>query len=142
MNSLTPRENNSISQMFSDLFARETGVVHSPIFAMTIGKSLSDPTQAEEFWNLAEAEFYHSPYFRMHHAYHLTNEGKAEQGFAKLIALVQEMPWLREVNLNLIQYFERFNAALGKNIMPELEAEIRQRIQEKGWTIVGMTKIK
>ena len=32
----------------------------------------------------------------MHHAYHLTNVGKAEQGFAKLATLVQEMPWLRE----------------------------------------------
>ncbi|MGF1485816.1 MAG: tetratricopeptide repeat protein, partial [Prochloraceae cyanobacterium] len=134
MNSLTPPENNSISRMFSDLFARETGVVHSPIFAMTVGKSLSDPTQAEEFWQLAENEFYHSPYFRMHHAYHLTSVGKAEQGLAKLVALVQEMPWLREANLNLIQYFDSFNATLGKQIMPELEAEIRQRIKEKGWT--------
>ena len=142
MNSLTPPENNSIPRMFSDLFARETGVVHSPIFAMTVGKSLSDPTQAEEFWNLAENEFYHSPYFRMHHAYHLTNHGKAEQGLAKLAVLVQEMPWLQEANLNLIQYFDSFNATLGKQIMPELEAEVRQRIQEKGWTTEGMTAVE
>ena len=45
------------------------------------------------------------------------------------------MPWLREANLNLVEYFNSFNAALGKQIMPELEAEVRQRIQENAWTI-------
>ena len=52
-----------------------------------------------------------------------------------MATLVKEMPWLREVNLNLVEYFNSFNAALGKQIMPELEAEVRQRIQENAWTI-------
>jgi hypothetical protein len=77
----------------------------------------------------------------MQQAYYLTNQGKSEQGFAKLIALVQEMPWLREANLNLLQYFDRFNEALGKEIMPEFQTQVRQRIKEQGWTTEGMTKI-
>ena len=128
-------EDDSISQMFSDFFALETGAIPSPIFAIQIGKKLSDPSQAEEFWQLAEAEFYHNPYFRMNHAYYLTDRGETERGFAKLATLVKEMPWLREANLNLVEYFNSFNAALGKQIMPELEAEVRQRIQENAWTI-------
>jgi tetratricopeptide (TPR) repeat protein len=141
MASLNRSSHSSISEMFFQLFARETGVVHSPVFAIIIGESLSDPTQVEEFWQLAEDEFYYSPYFRMQQAYYLTNQGKSEQGFAKLMALVQEMPWLPEANLNLLQYFDRFNESLGKEIMPEFQAEVRQRIKKAGWTTEGMTKI-
>ena len=38
--------------------------------------------------------------------------------------------------------FDRFNEALGKPIMPKLEAEVRQRIQEEGWTTEGMTVVE
>ena len=38
--------------------------------------------------------------------------------------------------------FDSFNATLGKQIMPELEAEVRQRIKEKGWTTEGMTAVE
>ncbi len=35
-------------------------------------QSFRDLDKAEESWRLAETEFYASPFFRMHHAYHLT----------------------------------------------------------------------
>ena len=58
-------------------------------------------------------------------------------------------PWLavdlvgcEKCFLNLVQYFDSFNATLGKPIIPELEAEVRQRIQKKGWTTEGMTVVE
>ena len=47
----------SAADMFERLFARETGVIPSPFFALQIGSQLEDPAQAEEFWRLAEDEF-------------------------------------------------------------------------------------
>lgn len=130
----------SISDMFSEYFAIETGIVSSPIFAFQIGKSLTDATQAEEFWKLGEVEFYYSPHFRMEHAYYLGNTGRLERCFAKLLALVQEMPWVREANMNLLRLFEHFDPS-GTNVMPEVQTELRERISQNGWTAEGMQEI-
>ncbi len=51
----------------------------------------------------------------MQHAYHLANSNALQHSFAKLIALVQEMPWLREASLNLINFFEHFDPS-GKKL--------------------------
>lgn len=139
MASALPSQSNSsgvIAEMFRNLFARDTGVVSSPVLALEIGESLSNPAQCEEFWHLGETEFYYSPYFRMHHAYYLAQVGATDQSFAKLIALVQEMPWLQEASLNLLQYFEQFDPT-GKQIMPEFQMQLRQTIQQNGWVIDG-----
>ena len=76
----------------------------------------------------------------MHHAYHLADKGAMDRGFAKLLALVKEMPWLREPSLNLIQFFDKLDPT-GQKIMPEFQAHLRQTIEKNGWTIEGMNKM-
>ncbi len=129
-----------IAPLFTNFFSQETGSVPSPVLALEIGESLSDPAQAEEFWRLAETEFYDSAYFRMHHAYHLSQSGETERGFAKLLSLVREMPWLAEPSLNLMEHFKALDPT-GQNIMPEYQTELRQTIRENGWTTEYMNQI-
>jgi tetratricopeptide (TPR) repeat protein len=128
-----------IQTMFAELFSVLTGGVPSPVLAIEIGEKLTDAAQAAEFWQLAEVEFYDSPYFRMHHAYHLAKQGDIPRAIAKLGALVQEMPWLREAHINLDQMLQAVDPDGTK--MSELRQLVRQRIQENGWTTDGMRKI-
>ncbi|MDB5036090.1 MAG: Tetratricopeptide 2 repeat protein [Chlorobi bacterium] len=130
-----------IDEMFRSQFSREEGAVPSPIFAIEMGERISERSWAAEFWRKTEIEFYDSPYFRMHHAYHLGRIGEMNQSFAKLAALVEEMPWLREASLNLLRYFEHFDPA-GDTLLPELQATLRRTIAERGWTTEGMTPIE
>ncbi|MBC8099758.1 MAG: hypothetical protein H7Y11_09975 [Armatimonadetes bacterium] len=57
-----------------------------------------------------------------------------------MVALVQEMPWLREANLNLEIFFRHLDPS-GTNLMPEFQRELRKRISEHGWTTDGMAEI-
>lgn len=132
-------DTDSVKPMFDSLFRLETGAVVSPVLALDIAEQMSDPAQAEEFWRLAETEFYDSAYFRMHHAYFLTRAGARERGFAKLLALVKEMPWLREASLNLAQYFKALDP--DGSIMPEFQAQLQDTIQKNKWTTDGMAKM-
>ncbi len=135
-----PSSSDSISEMFLVTFSIEHGVVPSPVFAIQLGRQLSDPNQAEEFWKLAEAEFYYSPYFRAEHAYHLASKGRNEECLAKLIALVQEMPWLEEASINLQSLFHCFNRG-SERLMPDFQQELSQRIKERGWKGEGIFAI-
>jgi tetratricopeptide (TPR) repeat protein len=130
-----------IGDMFGRVFALETGAVSSPFFALDIAATLGDPEQAEQFWKLGEAEFYDSPQFRMQHAYRLVAGGQALEGFAKLAALVNEMPWLREAQINLLQLFRHLDPA-GDRLMPELRGKVEQTITEQAWTTEGMQLIQ
>ena len=89
-----------IAEMFANLLARDTGSVGSPIFAVTIAESIADPEQSARLWTLLEAEYYDSPYLRIHHAYYLMAHGQKERGSAKLMALAMHMPWAKEATLN------------------------------------------
>jgi hypothetical protein len=128
-----------VDEMFQRLFARDAGIVSSPVLALEIAEQLGDSVQRERFWELAETEFFYSPYFRMHHAYYLARIVETNRSFAKLIGLVQEMPWVKEASLNLERYFEQLDPS-GK-IMPEFQEELRHRIRENGWTREGMREI-
>jgi tetratricopeptide (TPR) repeat protein len=130
-----------ISDVFSRLFALETGAVPSPFFALDFVGSLEDPEQAAQFWKLAEAEFYDSPHFRMRHAYHLAAVGQTREAFAKLAALVSEMPWLREAQINLLQLFKHLDPDGGK-VMPDLRRQVEAKIREEGWTTEDMRMIE
>jgi tetratricopeptide (TPR) repeat protein len=132
-----PSLSDSISDMFLETFSIEKGVVPSPIFAIQFGQQLSDSRQSKEFWKLAEAEFYYSPYFRSHHAYSLASKGQVNECLAKLIALVQEMPWLQEASLNLKCILDYFNQK-GNRIMPDFQNSLSKQIQDRGWTSEGM----
>lgn len=136
---VAPSTDVHIQTMFTELFSVITGAAPSPILAIEIGEKLADPTQSAEFWQLAEAEFYNSPYFRMHHAYHLAKQGDVPRAIAKLGALVQELPWLREAHINFDRMLDAIDPSGSK--MPELRQLVRQRIQENGWTTDGMRKI-
>ena len=136
----TDAELAGIKEVFASLFAVETGVVSSPVLAVEIGRGLADPAQSQEFWRRAETEFIYSPYFRMQHAYELTKKGDTNRALAKLIALVQEMPWVKEASLNLVIYFERLDPE-GK-LMPEFQEQLRKQVQENGWTVEGMHEMR
>ena len=113
----------------------------SPFFALEVAGSLEDPEQAAQFWKLAEAEFYDSPHFRMEHAYHLSATGQVMEAFAKLAALVGEMPWLREAQINLLQLFNHLDPGAGQ-LMPDLRRQVEAKIQEEGWTTDGLRMIE
>ena len=125
-----------ISEMFATLFARETGAVPSSIYAMAFAKSISDPKQSAQFWQLAETEFYDSAYFRADHARYLLEQGDLPKAVAKLAALVQENPGLREPTLNLAAILEKT-----PELMPELRAALLRTIAKNGWTTEGMCRI-
>ncbi|WP_017326742.1 tetratricopeptide repeat protein [Synechococcus sp. PCC 7336] len=132
---------NSVFEIFSDFFMIEKGVIPSPIFALRIGENLSDPAQIWDFWKLAEAEFYDNPYFRVQHSYYLAKSGFLQRSFSKLLALVQEMPWLREASLNLMKIFEYFEQSENE-VMPDFKAKLKQRIEEQGWTFEGIEELE
>jgi tetratricopeptide (TPR) repeat protein len=136
-----PSPSDSISEMFLETFSIEHGVLPSPIFAIQLGQQLSDTKQSDEFWKLAEAEFYYSPYFRSHHAYYLASKGQINECLAKLITLVQEMPWLQESSLNLKYIFDYFNQK-GDRIMPDFQKNLSQKILDRGWTSDGMFRLQ
>lgn len=123
---------NSVHEMFLEIFSVENGLIPSPVFAIQFGQLLTDKSQLSEFWSLAEVEFYYSPYFRAHHSYDLANNGKIEESLAKLAALVQEMPWLKEASLNLTKLFHHFNKQ-GHKVMPDFQDELSNTILERGW---------
>ncbi len=129
--------NESIATMFATLFARDTGAISSPVLAIQLLEVMTDKNQADEFWRLSEAEFYDSPYFRMHHAYNLLKAGHTERTLAKLVALVQEMPWLREASLNLDILLKQIDPG-GDKFMPEFQTQLRQKIRDENWTTEGM----
>ena len=130
-----------IADLFARLFSVETGAAPSPFFALDVVVSLEDTDQAAQFWQLGEAEFYDSPHFRMRQSYHMAATGQTREAFAKLAALVGEMPWLREAHLNLLQLFHHLDPA-GDTLMPELRQQVEQRIQSEGWTAEGMQQIE
>jgi tetratricopeptide (TPR) repeat protein len=121
-----------VVKIFSEVLSCEYGTSSSPVFAIQLGKNFSDSLESEEYWQLTEAEFYSSPYFRAHHAYHLANQGKLHQSFAKLLALVQEMPWLKEASLNLLRHFEHLDPS-GNQLMPETRTKLLATIESNGW---------
>jgi tetratricopeptide (TPR) repeat protein len=130
-------ESDSIAKMFLEVFAIGTGVLPSPVFAIHIAQQLSDVRKLENFWNLAELEFYYSPYFRANYAYSLLAKGKENKCLSKLIVLVEEMPWLKEASLNLRLLFEHFNQS-GNQVMPEFQEKLTAKINHHQWTDEGM----
>jgi tetratricopeptide (TPR) repeat protein len=131
----------AIRELFTNEFALETGVLPSPVMASQMAAGLADPQQSAEFWALTEDEFYYSPQFRMQHAYHLLEQGEQDRFVAKMAGLIDDMYWVKEANLNLIGFLEQVDPA-GKNVLPEMQAEIRERIRENNWTAEGMGEYK
>jgi len=118
--------------VFQQLFAFETGALRSPIVA------LSAALKMPALWPSIEDEFYWSPHVRAQHAYQMARGNQVMRGFAKLVALLREMPWLADATLNCMQIFEALDPG-GKN---ELCAEDRERmvraIQANGWSIAQL----
>jgi hypothetical protein len=130
-------ESDSIAKMFLEVFATGTGILPSPVFAIHIAQQLSDAGKLEDFWDLAESEFYYSPYFRANYAYNLLAKGKENECLSKLIVLVEEMPWLKEASLNLKLLFEHFSQS-GNQVMPEFQEKLIARINHHKWTNKNM----
>ncbi len=63
MSELPHNDNADVATMFAELFSLETGIISSPVMAIAIGEKFSNDSQSKAFWQLAETEFYDSPFF-------------------------------------------------------------------------------
>lgn len=98
-------QNNTLS--FEQRVGFDANVLHSSVYAINLLEHSPDITEAA--WQWAEDEFYWSPYFRCHHAYHLIDQGEGLRAFAKLLALIKEMPWVKEAALNTMAILEQLD---------------------------------
>ena len=85
--------------------------------------------------------FSHSPHFRLHCAYRLVRTGQAVEALSRLIAIVNEWPWLREAHLNLLQVLNHLDPGR-VTLEPELRQQVEQRIRDNGWTTDGMQSLE
>lgn len=117
----------------------DSNVLHSPVYAINLLEH--DPDATEAVWQWAEDEFYWSPYFRCHHAYHLLDQGEGLRAFAKLLALTKEMPWVKEAALNTMTLLEQ----LDPNEQLQLATADRQWLTElisaNHWSVEEMTRL-
>lgn len=121
-----------INKIFDELFSKVKGGFRSVYLAVIFGKSLTEIKSRKRFWELAEEEFYWSPTFRKEHAYVLIKEGEALKAFAKLLALVKEMPWDKEAALNSMEFMKSLSFEGEEKIWLE------NLIKENNWTTEGM----
>jgi len=129
-----------VRAMFADLFSQATGALPSPVFAIMVGEGTADPDQASAFWRMGELEFHDSPYFRMHYAYAITKSDPV-WALAKLAALAQERPQIKEATLNALSLLKQLDPA-GSGGMADLRRELEKRAAANRWTTDGMTRIE
>jgi tetratricopeptide (TPR) repeat protein len=118
--------------IFELLFAFESGVLRSPVVA------LGAATRMPELWSSIEDEFYWSPHVRAHHAYQLARGGESMRAFAKLVALIREMPWLAEATLNCMQLLEALDPGGTTGLCPEDREHMERAIQDNGWSMAKL----
>jgi tetratricopeptide (TPR) repeat protein len=128
------------TEIFDHLFAYESGRVRSPIFALNVVTGA--PDLSGSLWTLVEDEFYWSPHFRAQHAYQLARGGDSMRAFAKLLALVQEMPWLAEATLNCMQFLNAFDPDGSRNLVPEERQRLTKVIAENGWSMSDLKPLE
>jgi hypothetical protein len=114
-------------------------ILHSPVFAINLLEHSPDATEAA--WQWAEDEFYWSPYFRCQHAYHLLDQGEGLRAFAKLLALVKEMPWVKEAALNTLTILEQIDPGGQKGIAPQERQWLSELIATNQWKLEGMNSL-
>jgi tetratricopeptide (TPR) repeat protein len=118
--------------IFEQLFAFEHGALRSPVVA------LGAATRMPALWPLIEDEFYWSPYVRANHAYQLARGDESMRGFAKLVALIREMPWLAEATLNCMQLFESLDPGGKAGLCAADREDMRRAIQDNGWSMAKL----
>lgn len=114
-------------------------VLHSPVYAINLLEHSPDATEAA--WQWAEDEFYWSPYFRCHHAYHLIDQGEGLRAFAKLLALIKEMTWVKEAALNTMTLFEQLDPKGQLQLAPADRQWLANLISANRWRSEGMTSL-
>jgi hypothetical protein len=114
-------------------------VLHSPVYAINLLDHSPKVTQA--MWQWAEDEFYWSPYFRCYHAYHLLDQGEGLRAFAKLLALIKEMPWVKEAALNTMALFEQLDPGGQKQLAATDRQWLANLISANNWSSKGMTNL-
>ncbi len=132
-----------IELSFQELLGFHGDILRSPIYAFNWLKNDKDTT--EEIWDWAEGEFYFSPQFRTEHAYYLLEKGDTLKGFAKLLTLTREMPWVKEAVLNCLHLIDQLDKIVeakdGKKFSDNFQ-EDKKRLQEiitdNNWTTDNM----
>ena len=66
---------------------------------------------------------------------------EAVEALSRLIAIVNEWPWLREAHLNLLQVLNHLDPGR-VTLEPELRQQVEQRIRDNGWTTDGMQSLE
>ncbi|MGG6298062.1 tetratricopeptide repeat protein [Leptolyngbya sp. AN02str] len=114
-------------------------ILHSPVYAINLLEHSPDATEAT--WQWAEDEFYWSPYFRCHHAYHLIDQGEGLRAFAKLLALIKEMPWVKEAALNTMAILEQLDPGGRQSLAADDRSWLANLIATNGWSTDGMNNL-
>lgn len=130
--SIKPEPSKNIDDIFEKLFSKVKGEYRSVYLAVIFGKSLPEGKVNNRFWELAEEEFYWSPTFRKEHAYVLIKKGDTVKAFAKLLALVKEMPWDKEAALNSMSIMNALN------LEGEEKIWLQNLIKDNKWTTNSM----
>lgn len=128
-------DKNEVELSIVDLLSFEGDILNSPVYAVSIIQSSED--QVDELWSILETDFYWSPYFRTAYAYYLNDHVDNLRAFAKLYTLIKEMPWLKEVAINTMQFFQVLDPE-GNTIFPEDRVWLEKLIKENNWTTDGM----
>jgi hypothetical protein len=64
------------------------------------------------------------------------------RAFSKLMALVQEMPWLEEATLNCMQLLTAFDPDGSRGLCPDDRQRLTKIIQERGWSISDLKPLE
>ncbi|NSL85830.1 tetratricopeptide repeat protein [Chitinophaga sp. Mgbs1] len=94
-----------LSLSVQQLLGFDGDYINSPVYAFSWLSNMEDTS--EEIWDWANDEFYYSPYFRAQHAYRLIERQEHLRGLAKLLSLVEEMPWYKEAVVNCFHLIEQ-----------------------------------
>ncbi|MBD3885041.1 hypothetical protein IFO70_25245 [Phormidium tenue FACHB-886] len=130
-------QNNTLS--FEQRVGFDGNVLHSPVYAINLLEHSPDAIEAA--WQWAEDEFYWSPYFRCHHAYHLIDQGEGLRAFVKLLALIKEMPWVKEAALNTMTLFEQLDPGGQKQLAIADRQWLTELIAANRWRSEGMSSL-
>ena len=123
-------------QGFDALLSQASGAIPSPVFAISLLEAIADRPYVQRWWDMAEAEFYDSPYFRLMHAHHLDRQGQQARGLTKLLVLVQEMPRVKAAAEDLHSALETLDPS-GSGFDPRLRESLRERARKCGWKVGG-----
>lgn len=126
----------SPEELFTNIFSIKSSKFPSLIMAINFLTSLKSKEDTDSFWELIENEFYHIPFCRLEHTYYLLENGEVQKALAKILALTDEMKWVKEAHINALQIIDKLDPS-GENLA-QYRYPVEKRIKENNWTSENM----